>query len=257
MPHAHEPASDQTTGQTNDQKAPLTRGLYTARLARSPADLAASLALRQACFRGGQDSTISDADAHDPACQHMLITQGQGGLVASFRVQLLPDAGSLPRSYAAQFYDLAPLTSLAGPMLELGRFCVAEGQTDPDILRLAWASLTRMVDASHATLLFGCTSFAGADPARHAAAFGHLARHHLGPHSLRPGKRAAHSTDLLPSPMTAPAVLPPLLKTYLAMGGWVSDHAVLDRDLDTAHVFTALQIAAIPAARARALRALV
>ena len=50
--------------------------------------------------------------------------------------------------------------------------------------------------------------------------------------------------------------LPPLLRTYLAMGGWVSDHAVIDRDLDTLHVFTAVEVARIPPARARALRAL-
>jgi putative hemolysin len=49
--------------------------------------------------------------------------------------------------------------------------------------------------------------------------------------------------------------MPPLLRTYLAMGGWVSDHAVVDRDLGTLHVFTGLEIAAIPPGRARALRA--
>ena len=32
--------------------------------------------------------------------------------------------------------------------------------------------------------------------------------------------------------------LPPLLKFYLRLGGKVSDHAVIDRDLDTLHVFT-------------------
>jgi putative hemolysin len=50
--------------------------------------------------------------------------------------------------------------------------------------------------------------------------------------------------------------MPPLLRSYLAMGGWVSDHAVVDRDLGTLHVFTALEIAALPPARARRLRAL-
>ena len=50
--------------------------------------------------------------------------------------------------------------------------------------------------------------------------------------------------------------LPPLLRTYLAMAGWVSDHAVVDRALDTLHVFTAVEIAKIPLARARALRAI-
>jgi hypothetical protein len=34
----------------------------------------------------------------------------------------------------------------------------------------------------------------------------------------------------------------------------VSDHAVCDDDLDTLHVFTAVEIAKIPPARARALR---
>ena len=36
--------------------------------------------------------------------------------------------------------------------------------------------------------------------------------------------------------------MPPLLRTYLLMGGWVSDHAVVDRHMDTLHVFTGLEI---------------
>ena len=50
--------------------------------------------------------------------------------------------------------------------------------------------------------------------------------------------------------------LPALLKTYLSMGGWVSDHAVVDVQMNTLHVFTGLEIAAIPPARAKALRAI-
>ena len=49
--------------------------------------------------------------------------------------------------------------------------------------------------------------------------------------------------------------MPPLLRSYLAMGGRVSDHAVVDRDLDTLHVFTGLEIGVIPPARARLMRA--
>ena len=52
----------------------------------------------------------------------------------------------------------------------------------------------------------------------------------------------------------AQAELPPLLRTYLLMGGWVSDHAVVDDQLGTLHVFTGLEIAAIPPARQRLLR---
>ncbi len=49
--------------------------------------------------------------------------------------------------------------------------------------------------------------------------------------------------------------MPPLLRTYLLMGGWVSDHAVVDSHMNTLHVFTGLEINAIPPARKRLLRA--
>jgi putative hemolysin len=49
--------------------------------------------------------------------------------------------------------------------------------------------------------------------------------------------------------------MPPLLRTYLRMGGWVSDHAVVDCRMNTLHVFTAVEIDAIPPMRKRFLRA--
>ncbi|MGY6696499.1 MAG: hypothetical protein ACXIUW_10820 [Roseinatronobacter sp.] len=50
--------------------------------------------------------------------------------------------------------------------------------------------------------------------------------------------------------------MPELLRMYLAMGGWVTDHAVCDNDLDTLHVFTAVDVRAIPPARMRVLKML-
>ncbi|MBT4567722.1 MAG: ornithine-acyl-ACP acyltransferase, partial [Marinovum sp.] len=50
--------------------------------------------------------------------------------------------------------------------------------------------------------------------------------------------------------------MPPLLRSYLMMGGWVSDHAVVDSQLNTLHVFTGIEIRSMPAARKRLLRAL-
>tara|TARA_B100000780_G_scaffold100306_1_gene70045 strand:+ start:594 stop:905 length:312 start_codon:yes stop_codon:yes gene_type:complete len=43
--------------------------------------------------------------------------------------------------------------------------------------------------------------------------------------------------------------LPPLLKTYLMMGGWVSDHAVVDHAVGTLHVFIGVELDNIPEAR--------
>lgn len=236
----------------------ITRGRLRARLAGGPEDLARAQALRHLCFRG---TPGIDADAHDALCDHVLVEEVAGGaLLCCFRVMALDDAAALDASYSARFYDLSPLAAVAGPMVEMGRFCIAPGQADPDIPRLAWGAMTRLVDARGVRLMFGCTSFQRADPALHAAALAVL-RPHVAPPDRRPAERAAELVRLadLPAPAdprAAMAALPPLLRTYLAMGGWVSDHAVIDRDLDTLHVFTAVEVERVPPARTRALRAL-
>jgi putative hemolysin len=45
--------------------------------------------------------------------------------------------------------------------------------------------------------------------------------------------------------------VPPLLRTYLMMGGWIGDHAVIDPHMKTTHVFTALRVADVPEAHKR------
>ena len=240
---------------------PLCKGRYIARLAGSEADVRAAQALRHRCFRaarglaGGQ----LDHDAFDDRCLHVLIEDRESGaLLGCYRLLLLPSARELGHSYAGQFYDLAALAGFPGPVLELGRFCIDAACTDPDVLRIAWGAMTRVVDGQGVTLLFGCTSFDGTDPAPHAEALGLLASRHLAPAPWRPGRRADETVPLPDHPFDAKramAAMPPLLRTYLGMGGWVSDHAVIDRDLQTLHVFTGVEIAAIPAARARLLRA--
>ncbi|WP_291238999.1 GNAT family N-acetyltransferase [Gemmobacter sp.] len=232
----------------------LSTGRLTARLAETAEDVGRAQALRHLCFHGRPGR---DADAFDSRCDHVLL-ESQGQLLGCYRVLGL-DAGGAGHSYSGQRYDLAGLTARRAPMLELGRFCLAPGQPDPDLMRLAWAMLARLVDRAGAALLFGCTSFPGADPARHAAALSLLAAHPAPP-ALAPGRR---SPDILPlqdlppaDPRQARGQLPALLRSYLALGGWVSDHAVIDRQMDTLHVFTAVEIAAIPPARARALRLL-
>ncbi len=245
-----------------DKAVRLETGRYLARLAEGPTDIARAQELRHFCFlatRGLCRPGGRDADAFDAHCQHVLIEDiASHHLLACFRAQILPSA-QMNSSYAGQFYDLQPLESLPALTMELGRFCSHPDVQSPEVLRLAWAAITRLAEDNAVGFLFGCTSFAGADPALHAEALAYLGRHHLAPHNLRPGcksRRIAAFPDHTPQPARALAGLPPLLRSYLGMGGWVSDHAVIDPDLDTLHVFTGLEVARIPPARARALRAL-
>jgi len=238
----------------------LETGHLVARLAETPADIARAQELRHLCFlaaRGLCRPGGRDEDSFDAACKHVLIEEAGGRLVACFRGMILP-AARIADSYSAQFYDLSALRGFAGPVMELGRFCIHPAVQDPDVLRLAWAAITRMVDAQSVGLMFGCTSFAGADPALHVEALAHLGRHHAAPAGLAPGRngRGVDLPTIPADPRRALAAMPPLLRSYLGLGGWVSDHAVIDADLDTLHVFTAVEVARIPPARARALRAL-
>ena len=236
---------------------PLTKGKYTVRAACGAQDMDKVLALRRLCF--GPAGGVVDA-FDDPSTQ--IVVWSGDELVAAFRINVM-HAAALPRSYAAQYYGLGPLQKAKGPLLELGRFCIHPGHTDPDILRIAWAALTAVVDAQGITMLFGCASFEGTQTAPYADAFALLKARHLAPEGLMPLRRAAEvypyadEVCCKPDLARAQAAMPPLLRTYLMMGGWVSDHAVIDPAMGTLHVFCAVQIDAIPPARKKLLRALV
>lgn len=237
----------------------LERGSYRARLARSAEDMAAVQRLRALCFRAG---VARDGDAFDAHCDHVVVEERRTGeILCCFRLMPLSRGAEIGRSYSAQYYGLAALEAYDAPMAELGRFCTARGARDPDILRIAWGAMTAYVDARGVEMLFGCSSFDGTEAEAYHDAFAMLRERHLAPGRWRPRVKApqvvrfAERLGLRPDVRRAMRAMPPLLKTYLAMGGWVSDHAVVDRDLGTLHVFTGLEIAAIPAARKRLLRA--
>ncbi|WP_300514795.1 GNAT family N-acyltransferase [Aliiroseovarius sp.] len=239
----------------------LTKGRYVARLAETQTDVAVAQALRHRCFVDPQGAGL-DADGFDGVCAHVLVEEGQSGaLVCCFRLMPLDSGAAIGGSYSAQFYDLGALEAFTGRMVEMGRFCIAPEARDPDILRVAWGAMTRFVDDRGIEMLFGCSSFSGTDEAAYLDAFALLKHRHLAPNCWLPRVKAprvirfAQTLRRKPDAQRAMRTMPPLLRTYLLMGGWVSDHAVVDTELNTLHVFTGLEIAAVPPARARLLRA--
>jgi len=245
----------------------LAKGCYRARLAGTGAEVARAQELRWRAFRAAgcpAGTPGRDADGFDDLCRHMLVEELRTGrLVATFRLMPIARGDEIGQSYSARHYDLSGLASWPGRMIEIGRFCLDPGCRDPDAIRIAWGAITRLVEAEGAGMLFGCSSFPGTDPERYRDAFALLAARHLAPARWRPAAKAVDAIRFCPVPgQAAPdagralRALPPLLRSYLAMGGWVGDHAVVDRDLGTLHVFTAVEVARIPPARARALRLL-
>lgn len=240
----------------------LTKGRYRARLAETLADLEAAQRLRFKAFRDTSAPGL-DADAFDARCTHMLVEDvDTGTLVCCFRLMLIENGRAIGDCYAAQHYELTRLAAFEGTMVEMGRFCIHPNHPDPDILRVAWGALTGFVDEGGIEMLFGCSSFQGTSEEAYIDAFSLLKDRHLAPKRWLPRVKApkifpfARKLRLRrPDLKAAMRAMPPLLRTYLLMGGWVSDHAVVDRDMNTLHVFTGLEIRAIPPARKKLLRA--
>lgn len=229
------------------------------RQARTAADMRAAHALRARCF--GLDDP-ADNDAFDADCTHVLIHAiADGALVCCFRMMPLKSS-EISQSYSAQYYELSALEAYDGQMVELGRFCVDPDLIDPDVLRVAWGAMASYVDQNEVGLLFGCSSFDGTETTDYLDAFAILKARHLAPKRWLPRVKAPHvfryAARLRHKPDARKAMkhMPPLLRTYLMMGGWVSDHAVVDQQMNTLHVFTGVEIGAIPHARKRLLRAI-
>lgn len=253
----------------------LTRGRYDVRLAETDDDIRAAQRLRHQVFvadRGVErsaeaDPTVGDdehldADAYDSICDHVLISERKtGDLICCFRLLPLESGAEIDRSYSAQFYELSSLRDFSGKIVEMGRFCIHPNHRNADVLRVAWAAMTRYVDTRGFELLCGCSSFEGNDAQEYADAFALLREKHLAPKRWLPrvkAKNVFRFGKLLrlrrSDPAKAMRMMPPLLRGYLSLGGWVSDHAVIDRDLNTLHVFTGLEVKRVPSRKAQLLR---
>ncbi len=236
----------------------LARGRYRAFEAEGPEDLRAALRLRAGAFPVDREG----GDGHDAACRHVIIEEvASSERVGTFRALPLADGSRIEASYSARHYGLGGLGAWRTPMMEVGRFCIAPARRDGDILRIAWGAISCMAERQGAAMLFGCASFRGADAGAHAEAFALLQARHLAPSHWRPRIKSSRVVALASAgarsfdPRRAMAKMPPILRTYLAMGGRVSDHAVVDEEMDTLHVFIGVEVDAIPTARRRLLRA--
>lgn len=232
---------------------PLVAGGRVVRLA-TRAEQPAVLDLRGRAFRGGGE----DRDDFDGDSLHLWVArEGAARPEATIRLRRHVDGTALLQGYAARAYDLTAMAGASGETLELGRLCTEPGAGDADLLRLLWAGVARLALRLEVARLIGCTSFHLTDAQALDPAWAVLKARHLCPGTLAPSAKAPEirAFESVPGPATPEglAMLPPLLRAYLSMAGWVSDHAVIDRDLGTCHVFTCVEIDAMPAARRRIL----
>ena len=230
-------------------------GHYRARFASSQKDILAAQTLRYQCFNLSNKFEL-DVDDFDTVCQHVLIENLETEkLICCYRILKFDNGENISSSYSSKFYDLKALESYTEPMIEIGRFCIDSEVNDPSVVLTAWAALAQIVDQNQTELLFGCSSFEGIEKEKYLDSFALLRDRYMAPDHWRPKIKAAqvfyYSKDLIYKVDINKALLnmPPLLKTYLSMGAWVSDHAVVDLNMKTLHLFTGMEISKIPKSR--------
>ena len=228
------------------------QGRFRVRISTTPDDVVAARRLRALAFRGKTTAAdcAAEADPFDLACSHVLVEDvASGHLAGCCRVFAMPDGGHVAGSYSAQLHDLTRLQSCAMAMLEIGRFCIHPETGSHDVARLLWAAIAAIVETNAVGLIFGCTSFAGTSATPYRDVFAYLATHHRAPDRWAPAPRTGPviALDATAGFDTRRALrsMPSPLRTYLALGAWVGGHAVVDRDLNTLHVFTGLPVAGI------------
>ena len=230
-------------------------GRYRARFASSKIDVLAAQSLRYQCFNLSNKDEL-DVDDFDTLCQHVLIENLETEkLICCYRILSFDSGKNISSSYSSQFYDLKVIESFPEPMIEVGRFCIDPEVNDPSVAITAWAALAQIVNKNQTELLFGCSSFEGIEKEKYLDSFALLRERYMAPDHWLPKIKAAqvfrYSKDLIYKVDKKKALLnmPPLLKTYLSMGAWVSDHAVIDLNMRTLHLFTGVEISKIPKSR--------
>ena len=231
-----------------------TRNLV-ARLAVSPEEIAAAQSLRYRVFyeEMGANPSLemqllrSDFDRFDEICDHLLVICEDRadlpcGVVGTYRILRKRTAIENGGFYSSDEFDLTPLLDFKGEIMELGRSCVDPEYRNRPTMQLLWQAILYYVQLYKIEILFGCASFKGIKIENIKLPLSYLYHYHLAPIKLRPQAINGRFIELNRLPKDeincsfAWKNLPPLIKGYLRLGGFVGDGAVVDQQFNTTDV---------------------
>jgi putative hemolysin len=244
-------------------------GTLSVRLAESEAEIRAAQALRYRIFYDEMRAKPSaamirekrDFDSLDDTADHLLVidttkrsaTEAIVGTYRLIRRGVLGDRGF----YSAAEFDLSRLEAWPGEVLELGRSCVDPSHRSGRAINLLWRGIATYLKAYNTDLLFGCGSLPGTDPEALKLPLAYMHHHHLAPRHIRPRALTERYVDMNMVDRDtldrdrALAQIPPLIKGYLRLGGFVGDGAVVDHDFNCTDVCIVVQASLLTAKYAR------
>jgi putative hemolysin len=233
----------------------LRGGHLGVRVATTEAEIDAVQALRYRVFFEEMGAAPDEAaravrrdrDAFDPVADHLVVVDheigsGAEGVVGTYRLIQRHAAEQVGRFYSSDEYDITPMLQYPGRVLELGRSCVDAAHRSRAVMQLMWRGIAAYVFCHKIDLMFGCASLPGTDPDALGPELSYLYFNHLAPPALCPRAIESRYIDMRrigPERLDrkrALAQLPPLIKGYLRLGGFVGDGAVIDWQFNTTDV---------------------
>ena len=185
-------------------------------------------------------------DTFDEFCDHLLVfdrkKSGAAAVVGPYRLMRREQAARRGQFYTVDEYDVSALQAYPGEILELGRSCVDRDYRTGSTMQLLWRGIAEYVFFYNIDIMFGCASLPGTDPQKLALPLSYLYHHHLAPPALRPKALPHRRTDMNLLPIDeinlreAKRSVPPLVRGYLRLGGFVGDGAVVDPEFGTTDV---------------------
>lgn len=234
----------------------IDAGRYRVKLAETAAEREAAQRLRYRVFveeMGARASAEEHAlrrewDAFDPYFDHLIletldpVADPLNRVVGVYRLMRGEAAEAGPGFYGASEYDLSPIIRSGRRSVELGRSCVAREHRGGPGMHLLWNGVAAYVLEGGIELMFGVASFPGTDADALAEALSFLHHTHLAPPDLRVRAWPEHAVamDRMPAEAVdvarALAAIPPLIKAYLRLGGFVGEGAFVDAEFNTLDV---------------------
>lgn len=246
-------------------------GPLEVRLARTARDVRRAQRLRYKVFYE-EMSALPDAasrlarrdfDAFDAVCEHILVLDHDAGkmvlgrkkpkVVGTYRLLRQEVANRHGGFYTANEFDIGHIIDGHPTLkfLELGRSCVLKPYRNKRTVELLWHGIWTYILRNKIDAMLGCASLEGTDPDQLALPLSFLHHNARAPEEWRARALPNRYVDMnrMPAeainPKAALHSLPPLVKGYLRLGGFVGDGAVVDHQFGTTDVLVVLPVSVI------------
>lgn len=218
---------------------------FSCGLAQNADEVRESQKLRYQIFAGEMGAQIDggpdllDQDELDPYCEHLIVRNAQGEIVACTRLLTCEGAERAGHFYSAHEFDIDGIVRLEGRKLEVDRTCVHADYRNGTTIAVLWSGLADYVAQNGIDYLFGCASVPLDDLDGAHRIMQEIRNRYMSAPDLRVAPSHALPERVVSFERTR---MPPLLKAYVSLGARACGEPYWDTEFHCADVFMLLNL---------------